>query len=397
MVLYLLGCCAAKCGNDSEAAAMWADAAKASPDYCFPARVEEMIMLLTALDNDPSDARGHFYLGNLLYDKKRYEEAIEQWESSVKLDPSFSIPWRNLGIAYFNVRKNTSKALSAYENALKANPTDARLLYEADQLRKRTGACASQRLTYLEAHGDLVAQRDDLTVELVTLLNQCGRPEQALEILLTRRFHPWEGGEGLVSSQYVWAHILIGRSRLERGDMKQAFEHFSAAREYPQNLGEGKHLLTRETHLDYLCGQALSQMGREGDARQYWMRAATEDGSMTWLSYYRAMSLEALGRKEEASDLLKQMRDFAHKQMGTEMKIDYFATSLPNLLLFEDDLPKRNQVECIFLLALAELGRRETERATELLDQVLSLDCNHIAAQLERASLLRMAATTVQQ
>ena len=118
---------------------------------------------------------------------------------------------------------------------------------------------------------------------------------------------------------------------------------------------------------------------------------------MTWLSYYRAMSLEALGRKEEASDLLKQMRDFAHKQKGAEVKIDYFATSLPNLLLFEDDLPKRNQVECIFLLALAELGRRETERATELLDQVLSLDCNHIAAQLERASLLRMAATTVQQ
>jgi tetratricopeptide (TPR) repeat protein len=396
MVLYLLGYCAAKCGNDSEAAAMWADAAKASPDYCFPARVEEMIVLQTALDNDPSDAHGHFYLGNLLYDKKRYEEAIDQWESSVKLDPSFSIPWRNLGIAYFNVRKNTNKALSAYENAFKANPTDARLPYEADQLRKRTGVGASERLMYLEAHGDLVAQRDDLTVELVTLLNQCGRAEEALEILLTRRFNPWEGGEGLVSSQYVWAHILIGRSRLERGDMKQALEHFSAAREYPQNLGEGKHLLTRETHLDYLCGQALSQMGREGEARQYWKRA-TEDSSMTWLSYYRAMSLEALGRKEEASDLLKQMHDFAHKQMGAEVKIDYFATSLPNLLLFDDDLPKRNQVECLFLLALTELGRRETERATELLDQVLSLDCNHIAAQLERESLLRMATTTVQQ
>ena len=33
----------------------------------------------------------------------------------------------------------------------------------------------------------------------------------ALEMLLSRRFNPWEGGEGLVSSQYVWAHLLLGR------------------------------------------------------------------------------------------------------------------------------------------------------------------------------------------
>ena len=398
MVLYLSGYCADKLGNDSEATATWADAAKASPDYCFPSRIDEMIVLQRALVTNPSDARGHYYLGNLLYDKNRYEEATREWESSVELDPSFSIPWRNLGIAYFNVRKDASKALSAYDNAFKANPTDARLVYEADQLRKRTGACASQRLTYLEAHRDLVAQRDDLTVELITLLNQCGRPEEALEMLLSRRFNPWEGGEGLVSGQYVWAHMLIGRTLLERGDAQRALEHFSAAREYPQNLGEGKHLLTRETYLDYLSGRAFSQMGRENEARQYWMRAAAEDSPITWLSYYRAMSLEALGRKEEASDLLKEMRDFAHKQMGAEVKIDYFATSLPNLLLFEDDLRKRNQVECLFLLALVELGMREMERAAELLNQVLSLDCNHTAAQQERESLLRLsAAATVRQ
>ena len=131
MVLYLLGYCAAKLGDGPEAGSIWADAAKASPDYCFPARIEEMIVLQTALGDGSSDGPGHFYLGNLLYDKKRYDEAIEKWESSVKLDSSFSIPWRNLGIAYFNVLKDGSKALTAYENAFKANPTDARLLYEA--------------------------------------------------------------------------------------------------------------------------------------------------------------------------------------------------------------------------------------------------------------------------
>lgn len=396
--LYLLGYCESRLGNNPEAIASWDKAAKALPDYCFPARLEEMIVLQAALADNPSDARAHCYLGNLFYDKKRYREAIREWESSVRIDSSFAIPWRNLGIAYFNVRKDADAALAAYDSAFKANPSDARLLYESDQLRKRTGALASQRLATLENHSGLVSQRDDLTVEFITLLNQTGRAEQALEMLLARRFNPWEGGEGLVSGQYVWAHILLGRSLLESGHPQEALAHFSAAREYPQNLGEGKHLLTRETHLDYFSGLALSLMGREDEACKYWKRAAADDGPINWLSYYRAMSLDALEAKDEAASLMRQMCDFAQKQMEAEVKIDYFATSLPNLLLFEDDLQKRNRVDCLFLLALGELGLRNPERAIELLNQVLSLDCNHIAAQQEIESLTRIhAAATVRQ
>ena len=389
---YLLGYCDDRLGNRSVAVANWADAASASPDYCFPSRVEEIIVLQAALAGNPSDARARYYLGNLFYDKKRYEEAIREWEASVQIAPSFAIPWRNLGIAYFNVRKDADAALAAYENASTANPADARLLYEADQLRKRTGACAAQRLAMLESHPNLVSQRDDLTAEFITLLNQTGCPEKALEMLLSRRFNPWEGGEGLVSGQYVWAHILLGRSLLESRNPQEALAHFSAAREYPQNLGEGKHMLTRETHLDYFAGLALSQMGRENEARQCWTKAADDNSPITWFSYYRAMSLNALGSKEEAASLLRHMSDFAQKQMDAEVKIDYFATSLPNLLLFEDDLQKRNQVECLFLIALSELGLRGYERAAELLNQVLSLDCNHIAAQQELESLTRIHA-----
>ena len=396
MMEYLLGYCTEKLGNHAEAALHLAAAAKASPDYCFPARIEEMIVLQAILSVNPSDARAHYYLGNLFYDKKRYDEAIREWEASVRLEPSFAIPWRNLGIAYFNVRKDVASALAAYQNAFTANPADARLLYEFDQLRKRTGARATERLAILEDQPALVSQRDDLTVERITLLNQCGRSEQALEMLRSRRFNPWEGGEGLVSGQYVWAHILIGRSLLERGEAEGALEHFSAARVYPENLGEGKHLLTRETHLDYFSGIALAQMGCENEARECWMRAAESEHPITWLTYFRAMSLEAVGRETEAAALLKDMRAFAEQQMAKEAKIDYFATSLPNLLLFEDDLGKRHQLEHLFVLALAELGLRNIERAREQLKQVLSLDCNHIAADIELQILTRGCdATTV--
>ena len=50
--------------------------------------------------------------------------------------------------------------------------------------------------------------RDDLTIEVfVALLNAAGRHEEALSILLGRTYHPWEGGEGKPTGQYVQAQI----------------------------------------------------------------------------------------------------------------------------------------------------------------------------------------------
>jgi len=72
-----------------------------------------MIVLQASLAANPADDKAHYYLGNLWYDRKRYEEAIREWESSVDKDGSFAIPWRNLGIGYFNVRKEPERALSA--------------------------------------------------------------------------------------------------------------------------------------------------------------------------------------------------------------------------------------------------------------------------------------------
>ena len=85
-----------------------------------------------------------YYLGNLLYDRRRHEEAIRLWERSANLDPNFSIVWRNLGIGYFNVRRQPRLARRAYERAFHANPDDARLLYERDQLWKRLGSSPAQ-------------------------------------------------------------------------------------------------------------------------------------------------------------------------------------------------------------------------------------------------------------
>ena len=383
MLFYARGWFAELSDAPDVAVRWYREGQNANPDYCFPSRIEEMPMLERALASNDADARAHYYLGNLLYDKMRRDEAIAHWEAACRLDPGFSIPWRNLGIASFNVLHQPGRALECYEEAFRANPSDARLLYEFDQLRKRTGSAPEARLLELARHGELVAQRDDLTIELITLFNLTGQSARALATLEGRRFHPWEGGEGLASGQWVAAHLLLGLDALECGEPDKALRYFLDAGTYPRNLGEGKHLLTSETHLHYFAGVALSRLNRAEEARESWRKAASGDDETTMFAYYRALALRSLGEESAATRLLRDVRRYASERRNAEVKIDYFATSLPNFLLFEDDIQERNQIDCQFLCALASLGLGEYAVAEEQLRQVLARDANHLFARIE--------------
>jgi tetratricopeptide (TPR) repeat protein len=389
MLGYTLAWLAAQLGRTEDAPHFIEQAEAASPLYCFPARLEEMIVLEDAIARRPDAARAHYYLGNLYYDKRRYNDAICCWRKSVELEPSYAIPWRNLGLAEFNILHDPAAADRMYARAFAASPRDARVLYEWDQLKKRAGLASPQdRLRTLEQQESLVNHRDDLTVEFITLLNQAGRFAEALRHLESRRFSPWEGGEGLVSAQYVAAHKALGHAALTTGDAAQALRYFEAARHYPENLGEGKHLLTLERDLDYISGLAAEQLGNGVLAQQYWRAAAAPLPSLGYHSFFQALASFKLGDAQQARTILSSLGDFARTRSNIEPKIDYFATSLPNFLLFDDDLVRRNRIECAFLAALAHLGLGETASAQQQLDRVLADDPNDLAA-LEIAHWIR--------
>jgi tetratricopeptide (TPR) repeat protein len=340
-----------------------------------------MIVLQSAIAGNPSAARAHYYLGNLYYDKRRYQEVIHCWRRATDLDESFSIPWRNLGIAEFNILHDVNAADRMYARAFAADAADARLLYEWDQLKSRAAlASPAERLRELEGHPELVAQRDDLSVEHIKLLNQTGQPEKALAKLADRRFSPWEGGEGLTSGQYVMAHRLLGLRAMQQGRPSEALEHFESARRYPWNLGEGKHLLTLERDLDFLSGVAAEQMHDAERARTFWLQAAAPLAEPGWQSYFQGLALRQLGDMGGADAVFSSMVRLAEEKQRSPAKIDYFATSLPNLLLFEDDLEERQRRECLFHLALASAGMGQIEGAIEQLEDLIAKDPNQQAA-----------------
>ena len=410
LVHYTLGWLHEKIGDLKTALKYFKQAAALAPDYCFPSRLEEIAVLESAMRANPKDAKAPYYLGNLFYDRRRHAEAIRLWERSAKLDPDFSIVWRNLGIGYFNISRKPAEARAVYDKAIRANPNDARLLFERDQLWKRLGEKPEIRLCELEKHLDLVQQRDDLSVELCALYNQTSRHVEAMQLLAKRNFQPWEGGEGAALGQHVRTQLAFGRAllRSSRGNEAQtskrkaesgkrkfsqslltsAATHFQNALASPDNLGEAKHLLANQSDIHYRLGVALELLNEKKSAREHWLAAATFKGGFQEMSvrafsemtFYSALSWERLGQTAKAKILLRDLLAYAEKLARTHAKIDYFATSLPTMLLFDDDFQSRQQTRALFLQAQAHLGLGQKMKAKSLLQKVLKRDPNHALA-----------------
>ncbi|MBN1249041.1 MAG: tetratricopeptide repeat protein, partial [Anaerolineae bacterium] len=377
-VLYALAYFAHHLEGEDAVQVALARAAEMPTDYCFPVRLEEMAALEYAQSVLPDDAKIAYYLGNLYYDKRRYDEAIANWRRATERDPAFSIPWRNLGIAAYNVLGEPWQAMAYYQKAREAAPDDGRVLSELDQLRRRTGTSPEERLALLEDNLDLVRDRDDLSTELATLFNQTGQPQKALDYMLSRRFHPWEGGTGRISRQYVEAHLQLGRNALEAGDAELALSHFETAQAtYPENLGERKHLLWPEADVDYYTGLAKQALGdSEGAAAAFERVLNARGGEASETAYYKAQALRALDRDDEAETVLQQMLERATVRLEEQAK-QGFATSVPEFVFSEADMETRRRIHLTYLIGLARLGLGQEDEARAAFEDVLELSPNH--------------------
>lgn len=262
-------------------------------------------------------------------------------------------------------------------HALEANPRDPRILLELDQLRKRKASSPADRLALLDRYPDVVAQRDDLTMEWTALSNCLGRSEEVLETIAARSFHPWEGGEGSIGEQYCLAHLLLGRRSLEMGDASAALAHFERGLNFPETLGEvpSDNVIAP---LVYQAGQACEALGLAEEASKAYERVVSLHG---WgpVAYYQALALRSLGRTAEAEDKLQNMLSSAQAGLQRKLEPNYFYQALPSPT-FEDDLYRLGQIHFNFLAGLAHAGLGHQAEALTALEKVLQLDPAHILA-----------------
>ena len=98
------------------------------------------------------------------------------------------------------------------------------------------------------------------------------------------------------------------------------------------------------------------------------------------LSYYRGLSLRELGRDEDATALFHDLLRFGEDALRQTAQIDYFATSLPNLLVFDEDLQARSDADAHLLIALAQHGLGNRDALDPHLREALAFACDDLHA-----------------
>ena len=391
-VMYALGYIEEMQGNLAEAKSLYQQAEQCNPAYCFPNRPEEVILFSHAIALNPNGAKAYYYLGNFYYSQRQYTDAIAAWEKSAELDDTYPTVLRNLALAYYNKCNDKQHALRMMEKAFQLDQTDSRVFMELYQLYKKMGYNYQTRLQCLTEHFNLTQERDDLMIEYVQLHNQLGMYLEAQKIIAGRKFHPWEGGEGKITGQYTICYRELSKQALTQGNYQEALDLLSKTDSYPHNLGEGKLITMQENDLDYYKGLAYKALGQEDKAHEYFLSATKGDSephqafyyndSQPDKIYYQALAWKQLGDNKHAEELFERLLQHGKEHLNDVCKIDYFAVSLPELAIWDDDLNVRNQIHCHFVIGLGYLGKGDLQHAREELQKVLNLDINHQQAQI---------------
>ncbi|MCL2838910.1 MAG: DUF5107 domain-containing protein [Oscillospiraceae bacterium] len=374
-------------GDTAAAKAALKEAESASSLYCFPNRLEDVLVLQSAMENNPNGAKAPYYLALLWYDRKQRKAAIELWEKSAKLDDKFPTVFRNLALAYYNVLGEKDKAKVAMEKAFNLDKGDARVFLELDQLYKKLEMSSKDRLAFYDANKSTYEKRDDLVIEYITLLNNIGEYVKAYELCLSRTFHPWEGGEGKITTQYTLCLMELAKKEIGIKKYEKAIELLHKALVYPRNLGEGKLEGTKDNHLYYYLGCAHELAGDHANAKACFERASVGSEEVAGMMYYndqpadmilyQGLARRRLENHGGANERFYKLLDYATAHIYDDMKIEYFAVSMPDFLIFNNDLNAQNKAHCHYLFGLGNLGIGNIDEAKKEFETALTYDPSH--------------------
>lgn len=361
-----------------------------SPDFCFPNRLEEILVLQKVSSDNPYDYKALHYLGNFWFANRQYKKAVKCIEKSIDIEPNFPSSKRNLALLYFNKLGKKEEALQLLEEAYELDTNDFRILMELDQLYKKMQLPAEERYKLISSNPHAVEYRDDLYLELITLENILGNHGKALDLILKRKFHPWEGGEGKVTGQYLLTNIELAKCEIEKGNYLKAVDYLESLKEYPVNLGEGKLPNALENDINFWLGVAYRLINNLSESERYFYLASLgsiEPGEAVFYNdqqpdklLYKGLALWKLNQKTLAKESFEKLVNYGEDHFDDNVKVDYFAVSLPDLLIWDEDLKLRNQLHCNYLLGLGLLGLGDYEKSKRTLKSVIEKDRYHLGS-----------------
>jgi Flp pilus assembly protein TadD len=159
----------------------------------------------------PEEPRAHFLLGNIFNETNQFAQAIQEYQTVLRLDPDSSSALTNMGVVYYKTN-DLEAAVQQYEAALEIEPDDAETRYllgaayvQMEQLE--------QGKAEFEAALELDSQMAPPYIGLGNIYLLQGDLESALETL---------GQAVALSPNSPEAHFALGQVYIQLGDVAAA-------------------------------------------------------------------------------------------------------------------------------------------------------------------------------
>jgi tetratricopeptide (TPR) repeat protein len=254
-----------------------------------------------------SDPESQLHLGNMLYSRRRVNEAISKWRNAAESGHNNPMPYRNLALASWYRKGDFKAAYSFMRQAVELAPNDTDILRDLDILAELSGAY-EDRLEIAKWIMERASDNSSCVERAARAFLEAEKLDDAIHLLTTNRFFVMELACH-TRLLYVIAHLRRGAKLYADGRYADAADDFRKATESPANLGAARWHGSSDAQAFYLLGLALKSLGKDGDAEEAWTAAASDTPRpASEQAFYVGRARESLGRADakEAFDAIIQ-------------------------------------------------------------------------------------------
>jgi len=179
---------------------------------------------------------------------------------------------------------------------------------------------------------------------------------------------------------------------IARGEFREAITLLQAALRYPHNLGEGRLPGQTDNDIWYLLGYCHARGDEQAEAQRCFTRAAQGGSTLEAGRYYndqpadylfwQGMALRQLGDSAAAERHFQGFLAWVQAHRDDVPEADFFAVSLPDLVVLDTPAGQQHQQHCLFIEALGHAGLGDSAACKRQLAALLALNPAHDKAHL---------------
>jgi tetratricopeptide (TPR) repeat protein len=310
MVAYYRAYCRERLGQPSSAD--FNAAAHLSTNYVFPNRPEDLEVLQTAARLNSQDATAHYLLGTLYFSRGLSSEALSEWEQARMLNPQIPVLHASLGRALLREKDDPEKALSVFQEGLRADPANVELYTGMDQALSILRRPPEERVAALERYPDHAHIPSNLVYELILNLVEAGEFEKA-DALFHNRFFPRE--EGGINVREVWLELEVQRAtsfaRSGRcADAVGLVDHLAEPVPDLPFTHDGLEPFVRSARFSYLIGNVYKGCGVHEKSQASFERSAQQSGLgnavWSWKASKELPDFDESAARQKLNDILER-------------------------------------------------------------------------------------------